>query len=85
MCIIFTYVCKICIYTDGVFGAMMQVHIQNDGPVTIPLETPDNLPVSSPEVICKVRFRLFWDLKVFYKVLFNHGYTDICRLKEQRL
>ncbi|KAH3848005.1 D-aminoacyl-tRNA deacylase-like [Dreissena polymorpha] len=29
---------------NGVFGAMMQVHIQNDGPVTIPLESPENLP-----------------------------------------
>ncbi|KAL3873545.1 hypothetical protein ACJMK2_036645 [Sinanodonta woodiana] len=28
---------------DGKFGAMMQVHIQNDGPVTIPLETPSHL------------------------------------------
>ncbi|XP_061174728.1 D-aminoacyl-tRNA deacylase 1-like [Saccostrea echinata] len=28
---------------DGKFGAYMQVHIQNDGPVTIPLESPDNL------------------------------------------
>ncbi|KAJ8308411.1 hypothetical protein KUTeg_013285 [Tegillarca granosa] len=28
---------------DGKFGAYMQVHIQNDGPVTIPLETPDSL------------------------------------------
>ncbi|XP_060081208.1 D-aminoacyl-tRNA deacylase-like [Ylistrum balloti] len=28
---------------DGVFGAYMQVHIQNDGPVTIPLETPESL------------------------------------------
>lgn len=27
----------------GVFGANMQVHIQNDGPVTIPLETPSSL------------------------------------------
>ncbi|XP_077289215.1 D-aminoacyl-tRNA deacylase [Arctopsyche grandis] len=25
---------------DGVFGAYMQVHIQNDGPVTIELESP---------------------------------------------
>lgn len=25
---------------DGVFGAMMQVHIQNDGPVTLELESP---------------------------------------------
>ena len=25
---------------DGKFGAMMQVHIQNDGPVTIQLESP---------------------------------------------
>lgn len=29
---------------DGIFGAYMQVHIQNDGPVTIPIESPDNLP-----------------------------------------
>ncbi|XP_052769435.1 D-aminoacyl-tRNA deacylase 1-like isoform X2 [Mya arenaria] len=29
---------------NGVFGADMQVHIQNDGPVTIPLESPENLP-----------------------------------------
>jgi D-tyrosyl-tRNA(Tyr) deacylase len=28
---------------DGVFGAYMQLHIQNDGPVTITLETPPNL------------------------------------------
>ncbi|ELU03758.1 hypothetical protein CAPTEDRAFT_101801 [Capitella teleta] len=27
---------------DGVFGAMMQVNIQNDGPVTITLESPQN-------------------------------------------
>ena len=27
-------------FSDGKFGAYMQVHIQNDGPVTIPLETP---------------------------------------------
>ncbi|XP_052863122.1 D-aminoacyl-tRNA deacylase-like [Anopheles cruzii] len=25
---------------DGVFGAMMQVHIQNDGPVTLEIESP---------------------------------------------
>uniref|UniRef100_A0A0B6Y833 D-aminoacyl-tRNA deacylase n=1 Tax=Arion vulgaris TaxID=1028688 RepID=A0A0B6Y833_9EUPU len=27
---------------DGEFGAYMQVHIQNDGPVTIPLETKES-------------------------------------------
>lgn len=27
-------------FEDGVFGAMMQVHIQNDGPVTIEIESP---------------------------------------------
>lgn len=26
--------------TDGKFGAYMQVHIENDGPVTICLESP---------------------------------------------
>lgn len=30
---------RLCI-SDGVFGAMMQVHIQNDGPVTIEIESP---------------------------------------------
>lgn len=29
---------------DGVFGAYMQVHIQNDGPVTIPLESSPSQP-----------------------------------------
>ena len=38
------------ILTDGKFGAMMQVHIQNDGPVTIPLESPANLPVSTDPI-----------------------------------
>lgn len=28
------------VVVDGEFGAYMQVHIQNDGPVTIPLESP---------------------------------------------
>lgn len=27
---------------DGVFGAYMQVHIQNDGPVTIELDSADS-------------------------------------------
>lgn len=27
-------------YSDGKFGAMMQVYIQNDGPVTIEIESP---------------------------------------------
>ena len=30
-------------YTGGEFGAMLQVHIQNDGPVTLQFETP-NIP-----------------------------------------
>lgn len=28
---------------DGIFGAMMQVHIQNDGPVTLELESPKEI------------------------------------------
>lgn len=27
-------------FLDGKFGAMMQVHIQNDGPVTLEIESP---------------------------------------------
>ncbi|RUS91270.1 hypothetical protein EGW08_000982 [Elysia chlorotica] len=34
---------------DGEFGAYMQVHIQNDGPVTIPIEMKPQKPVSSQE------------------------------------
>src|SRR4029434_10989228 len=30
--------------TDGQFGGYMQVHIQNDGPVTIQLESPSSPP-----------------------------------------
>ena len=29
--------------SEGEFGALMQVHIQNDGPVTIPIDTPPSL------------------------------------------
>ena len=40
-------------FSDGKFGAYMQVHIQNDGPVTIELESPaatvDPKQVSEPE------------------------------------
>ncbi len=34
----------------GEFGAYMQVHIQNDGPVTLQFETP-NIP-KPKEVVC---------------------------------
>ena len=36
--------------SDGKFGAYMQVHIQNDGPVTISLETPPPKPVQQKQV-----------------------------------
>lgn len=32
---------------DGKFGAFMQIHIQNDGPVTINLESPQQKPSSA--------------------------------------
>ena len=32
-----------CVMPGGEFGAVMQVHIQNDGPITLQFETP-NLP-----------------------------------------
>lgn len=35
---------------DGKFGAYMQVHIQNDGPVTISLETPLPKPMQQKQV-----------------------------------
>lgn len=54
--------------TDGVFGAMMQVHIENDGPVTIPLESPDNLPVGC----CCCFFYLFHRK---YSILINCSET----------
>lgn len=35
------YLYNLCLcVVDGQFGAYMQVHIQNDGPVTIQLESP---------------------------------------------
>lgn len=36
--------------SDGKFGAYMQVHIQNDGPVTISLETPPPKPMQQKQV-----------------------------------
>lgn len=34
----------VCCSADGEFGAFMQVHIQNDGPVTLLLESPQLPP-----------------------------------------
>ena len=39
--------CVICI--GGEFGAYMQVHIQNDGPVTLHIESPKFPP---PKEVC---------------------------------
>ena len=39
-CLILTLPHRLILLTDGVFGAYMQVNIQNDGPVTISLESP---------------------------------------------
>lgn len=35
---------------DGKFGSYMQVHIQNDGPVTIELTSP--LHPTDPRLVC---------------------------------
>ena len=35
------------VVSDGQFGAYMQVHIQNDGPVTMNLESPSFTPVKT--------------------------------------
>jgi hypothetical protein len=35
--------------SDGRFGAYMQVSIQNDGPVTIELESPRQMNASDPQ------------------------------------
>jgi len=37
--------------SDGRFQAYMQVHIQNDGPVTIPLESPSSVR-DSKDAVC---------------------------------
>jgi hypothetical protein len=37
---------------DGEFGAMMQVDIQNDGPVTIVIDSPDKL--ASSYLLCRI-------------------------------
>ena len=36
----------------GEFGAMMQVHIQNDGPVTLQFETPNIPPAKEVIKLC---------------------------------
>lgn len=36
--------------SDGKFGAYMQVSIQNDGPVTIELESPQQRNTSDPQI-----------------------------------
>lgn len=38
------------VFLDGKFGAMMQVHIQNDGPVTLEIESPKTATSTSTTV-----------------------------------
>lgn len=47
-------------FSDGKFGARMQVHIQNDGPVTIELVSP-----SGPADPKMVRGRYFMSARQF--------------------
>ena len=50
VCVCCVCVCCVCVcvcvwtYSGGEFGAIMQVHIQNDGPVTLMLESPQFPP-----------------------------------------
>lgn len=39
------------VFLDGKFGAYMQIHIQNDGPVTIELSSPAG-PTDPKQVCC---------------------------------
>ena len=39
-------------FTDGKFGAMMQVHIENDGPVTITIESPQKKTSETKDEWC---------------------------------
>lgn len=42
------------VLSDGKFGAYMQVHIQNDGPVTIELESPaPSAAISDPKQVSR--------------------------------
>lgn len=47
---VINYVCLV--FLDGKFGALMQVHIQNDGPVTIELISPS--PTTDPKLVCLI-------------------------------
>lgn len=40
---------KVSCVSDGKFGAYMQVNIQNDGPVTIELESPQQKEANEPQ------------------------------------
>lgn len=44
-----THTIKVSSVSDGKFGAYMQVNIQNDGPVTIELESPQQKEASEPQ------------------------------------
>lgn len=47
---VINYVCIV--FLDGKFGASMQVHIQNEGPVTIELVSPS--PTTDPRLVCLI-------------------------------
>lgn len=40
--------CSVCILQDGAFGAMMQVGLTNDGPVTITVDSADDPKLHPP-------------------------------------
>lgn len=44
-----THIIKVSSVLDGKFGAYMQVNIQNDGPVTIELESPQQKNANEPQ------------------------------------
>lgn len=75
-------------FSDGKFGAYMQVHIQNDGPVTIELESPaaavDPKQVSKPVRLCQKRmFRLCLHLRGVHLPLCGTDMWEHCIVREK--
>lgn len=61
---------------DGEFGAMMQVHIQNDGPVTIELASPAS---TDPRLVCLILAVIYITYEEIQSELFTTNHVALFR------
>lgn len=69
-------------FLDGKFGAFMQVHIQNDGPVTIELISPSL--TADPKLVCLVILTHLVYMSLI-KPLVSHSQSDLIATNQVKI